>query len=237
MCTSLSSFTLLLFIFGASHKFYVQFGIDSHSRAQIESESWNKGNINPRGRAAIDDTQTLDSFIHIDAPPFSSSPLLLSSRDVRTKANKNFLFASIPLFHRSSCRFQSSSAGFLYLLLLRWKWKITSFSDLKVSRSFRAATHGHCCWQKKSTTGMSNGIRNVALFISPCAIHMGCWLCSALSSLSPMAKVQKCAKKDANEILKINRGWKARWKVKKHKSKFASPSSSSSTTHGREEQN
>lgn len=175
---------------------------------------------------------SIDSFIHIDAPPSRFFQLAL----FEWKLIRIF-FASIPLFHRSSCRFQSSSAAFAMEMKNNFIFGFKSFS------LFLAATHGHCCWQKKSTTGMSNGIRNVALFISRCAIHMGCWLCFALSSLSPRPAVEKKVRKAKNakktrmKYQKINRGWKPRWKVKKHKSKFALPSSSSSTAHGREEKN
>lgn len=48
---------------------------------------------------------------------------------------------------------------------------------LLLAKVTSSATHGRqCCWLgKRNPRGMSIGICNVALFISLCAIHIGCW--------------------------------------------------------------
>lgn len=214
MCTSLSSFSALLFLF-SGHRISFTCNLAS---AAIPERKLSREVVGTKGisilawwcwigrRRGEAHTQSMISKhltpIYRLFYSYRCSPSRFFQLALFEWKLIRIFFASIPLFQRSSCRFQSSSTAFAMEMKNNFIFGFKSFS------LFLAATHGHCCWQKKSTTGMSNGIRNVALFISRCAIHMGCWLCFALSSLSPRPAVEKSQKSEKCEK-------RREWNIKK----------------------
>lgn len=123
-------------LFGQTHEFYVQFGISSNSRQQIESESceqreyqsalWMPDEEEGAPNRWYPNTWLLSLRSHSNRklPCFFHSALF-EWKPIR------ILFS--PAFLCFIARLVDSRAVLLvfYLLLLRWKWKITSFSDLK----------------------------------------------------------------------------------------------------------